>query len=153
MEEKKNVFVYIRGVKGRGKEVINTLTQLGGIDYLDLSGESPNNLYYILPNGRIDCIEYFGFWSATWFKEHYTEIFLPKEENEFKPFQKVLVRDSSISTWSADLYSHYDKDGIIDEEDGSHKPTHICVGGYFNECIPFEGNEYLLGTTDDPKEK
>ena len=24
-----------------------------------------------------------------------------------------------------------------------------CIGTYYNQCIPYEGNEHLLGTTND----
>ena len=157
MEEKKNVFVYIRGVKNRGEEVIKTLEDLGGVDCYGCLGKDATRAYLINSMGEIVHTEMRDdSESWQWVRNHYTEIFLPKEEKteyEFKPFQKVLVRWSSISPWQAELYSHYDKDGFIDAEDGSHNPIHICVGGCFNDCIPFEGNEYLLGITDNPKEE
>lgn len=62
---------------------------------------------------------------------------------QFKPFQQVLVRIDKTGQWMCDLYSHYD----------SNTMYHICVGGRFECCIPYEGNEALLGTTDSPKPK
>ena len=62
-------------------------------------------------------------------------------KREFKSFDKVLVRDIP-GQWSAAYYSHYDK-----EED-----KYSCGGVLFDECIPYKGNEHLLGTTDKPKE-
>jgi len=59
-----------------------------------------------------------------------------KTEPTFEPFQKVLVRNSSYDNWRATLYSHY------------KSRTHITVGGNFNHCIPYEGNEHLLGTSE-----
>ena len=60
---------------------------------------------------------------------------------QFKPFNKVLVRENDASLWRAGFYSH--------ELDGKH-----CVcGNYYPQCIPYEGNEHLLGTTDKPKEE
>ena len=66
---------------------------------------------------------------------------VPEEtpNHEFKPFDKVLVRDIS-GQWSAAYYSHYDK-----EED-----KHSCGGVLFDECIPYD--KHLVGTTDELKE-
>ena len=52
-----------------------------------------------------------------------------------KPFDKVLVRDSKTSKWRANLFSHKN----IDE-------PYYCVYSSWNYCIPYEGNEHLLGT-------
>ena len=61
-----------------------------------------------------------------------------KPKVEFKPFDKVLVRDSRVSKWRANLFSHKN----IDE-------PYYCVYASWNYCIPYEGNEHLLGTTKD----
>ena len=58
-----------------------------------------------------------------------------------KPFDKVLVRDSKSSKWRANLFSHKN----IDEH-------YYCVYASWNYCIPYEGNEHLLGTTENVKE-
>lgn len=55
---------------------------------------------------------------------------------EFKPFDKVLVRDLESATWRVNLFSHIGKD----------KEYH-CVWASWVYCIPYEGNEHLLGTT------
>lgn len=62
-----------------------------------------------------------------------------KKEHQFKPFEKVLVRDSIDDVWRASFFSH------IKENDGSYVTT--CVTWKF--CIPYIGNESLLGTTKD----
>lgn len=62
------------------------------------------------------------------------------EEYEFKPFDKVLVRDSNMEEWQVDLFSH------IKEADYNF----IAVGGCWQQCIPFEGNEHLVGTSHSP---
>ena len=60
-----------------------------------------------------------------------------------KPFDKVLVRDSNESRWCADMFSHY----------SGHDRFPFCTLGSslsgFSQCIPYEGNEYLLGTNND----
>lgn len=65
---------------------------------------------------------------------------VPDNEPQFKPFDRVLVRDIS-GQWSAAYYSHYDK-----EED-----KYSCGGVLFDECIQYEGNKHLVGTTNNPK--
>lgn len=61
----------------------------------------------------------------------------------FKPFDKVLVRDSEDSVWKAGYFSNYD------EDDESF--PYICVGSIYKLCIPYEGNEHLLGTDKSPE--
>lgn len=57
-----------------------------------------------------------------------------------KPFDKVLVRDNNTQKWTADLFSFYDKSLVY---------PYSCVGHYTNQCVPYEENQQLLGTTDD----
>ena len=58
-----------------------------------------------------------------------------------KPFDKVLVRDHNAQEWVASLFSNYNE---------PKKYKYICVNGSgYAQCIPYEGNEHLLGTTDD----
>ena len=66
---------------------------------------------------------------------------LPKK-CEFKPFDKVLVRDCNHK-WKAGFFSHY-SEGLI--------CPFICVGGCYEYCIPYnEETAHLLGTTDEWK--
>lgn len=58
-----------------------------------------------------------------------------KPKCEFKPFDKVLTRDYENQRWSADFFSH------------KEEKYYMCIGCSWNECIPYEGNEHLLGTT------
>lgn len=73
-------------------------------------------------------------WDAE--KKHIVDI---KKEPQFKPFEKVLVRDSYDDMWRACFFSH------IREDDGRYVTT--CFTWKF--CIPYIGNEHLLGTTKD----
>lgn len=61
----------------------------------------------------------------------------------FKPFQKVLVRDEDDEVWKADYFSHYEEDDKI--------APYVYVGDYFRQCVPYEGNEHLLGTDKSPE--
>ena len=60
--------------------------------------------------------------------------------NKFKPFQKVLIRLEDGDFWEADLFGTYKP--LCDN------PYH-CVGGWWKQCIPYEGNEHLLGKQDN----
>lgn len=58
-----------------------------------------------------------------------------------KPFDKVLVRDHNAQEWVASLFSNYNE---------PKKYKYICVNGSgYAQCIPYEGNEHLLGTKND----
>lgn len=61
-----------------------------------------------------------------------------KPKVEFKPFQKVLTRDLDTQYWEAELFGFEGENGF-----------YHCVGGSWKYCIPYEGNEHLLGTTKD----
>lgn len=66
---------------------------------------------------------------------------LKKKEYQFKPFEKVLVRNGELAKWRCSLYSHFDQEGIY---------HHTTISGIYSMCIPFKGNEHLVGTTDNP---
>ena len=59
-----------------------------------------------------------------------------------KPFDKVLVRDEDGQKWMCDIFSYYD----------DKNPRYpFCGVGRSNskQCIPYEENKHLLGTTND----
>ena len=62
-----------------------------------------------------------------------------KPKTELKPFDKVLVRDSNYGKWECDIFNHIDN-GIYN-----------CFRSYWYQCIPYEGNEHLLGTINKPE--
>ena len=61
-----------------------------------------------------------------------------KPKVELKPFDKVLVRNSKSDKWRANLFGYIDKDEY-----------YRCVYANWVYCIPYTGNEHLLGTTKD----
>lgn len=71
---------------------------------------------------------------------------LDNQSVQFKPFDKVLVRNFDHKKWCATFFSHY-------EYVGNHvKYWYCCIDGVcYTQCIPYEGNEYLVGTTYVPK--
>ena len=57
-----------------------------------------------------------------------------------KPFDKVLVRDNNEQFWTCDWFSFHDTRQVY---------PFACVGHYVSQCIPYEENQHLLGTTND----
>lgn len=68
-----------------------------------------------------------------------------KPEHELKPFQKVLVRDDKADIWKPDLF------GL--EDSTKEEFRYMGMVAFWKYCIPYEGNEHLLGTSRDPEEK
>ena len=68
------------------------------------------------------------------------------KKSEFNPFDRVLVRDNDNERWQAAFYDQY-------LTDNGASPHRVIGEGYFAQCIPYEGNEHLLGTTDSPVPK
>lgn len=64
-----------------------------------------------------------------------------KPECPFKAFDKVLVRNNDQHIWKAALFSHYN----TSRDDHNYV---IIPSFAYNWCIPYEGNEHLLGTTE-----
>lgn len=62
-----------------------------------------------------------------------------KEVCLLKSFDKVLSRDTDEQTWRANYFSHYSNDPEY---------PYTCTNGLYRYCIPYEGNEHLLGTTE-----
>ena len=65
-----------------------------------------------------------------------------KKEHQFKPFEKVLVRDSYENKWRASFFSNI-REGYA---------KYVTTGLVWKFCIPYEGNEHLLGTTNNVEE-
>ena len=63
-----------------------------------------------------------------------------KTKVELNPFDKVLVRDRKTYHWEVDLFGF--------KTEGPNIVYH-CVGGSWKFCIPYIGNESLLGTIKD----
>lgn len=55
-----------------------------------------------------------------------------------KPFDKVLVRDCNEDKWNIDFFGYYRDNG-----------TYQCMTFTKNQCIPYDSNKELLGTTND----
>lgn len=73
-----------------------------------------------------------------WDAEKKQIVDLKPKVDELKPFDKVLVRDSKSDNWRANLFGYIGKDGY-----------YRCVYANWVYCIPYAGNEHLLGTTNN----
>lgn len=62
-------------------------------------------------------------------------------KHQFKPFDKVLVRNGDSDIWDCNIFNRIDEDG-----------EYYCIDcECWEQCIPYEGNEHLLGTTNEPE--
>ena len=60
---------------------------------------------------------------------------------ELKPFDRVLCRDGVGKEWHIDLFESV----LTDNSEYNYK----CMVNVWKICIPYKGNEYLLGTTNN----
>lgn len=70
-----------------------------------------------------------------------------KLKYEFKPFDKVLVRKEGNKKWNISLFARE----IVDDYNGLPYKYECSNGTLWDYCIHFEGNECLLGTTENPE--
>lgn len=60
---------------------------------------------------------------------------------EFKPFDKVLVRDGNVYEWQPELFYKINEEG-----------KYCTLGNVeWSQCIPYEGNEHLMDTANMPE--
>ena len=76
-----------------------------------------------------------------WDAEKKQIVDLKPKVDVLKPFDRVLVRNCKSENWRANLFGYIDKDGF-----------YCCVWANWAYCIPYIGNESLLGTTKDVEE-
>lgn len=57
-----------------------------------------------------------------------------------KPFDRVLIRLDDECHWGIDYFERY-----VPKEDNPF----YCMSTAWKQCIPYEGNEHLVGTTND----
>ena len=95
--------------------------------------EVKESLYIVNKNNETDN------YHIDFVNQDYWELVLNKFDiTTLKPFEsRVLVRDANCYEWEADIFGRY-SNGYI-----------ALGGGKWEQCIPYEGNEHLLGTTND----
>ena len=124
------------------------ISQPGTIYPIDI--KINNNLTENLtPDGRIythydgECILFPSKDQRDWSK---FKVKKPKfDPNTLKPFDKVLVRDSSTGPWRCEFFSHIKKDSPI--------YPYLGVSAAYICCIPYnDDTKHLVGTTDEAPE-
>ena len=70
-----------------------------------------------------------------------------KPKYDFKPFDKVLVRDEDDKEWHISLFARE----IVDDYNGLPYRYECSNGTLWDYCIPFEGNGCLLETAENPE--
>lgn len=121
----------------------------------DKSKAKPNSTLYRTIVAVIDFDDYQGV--RTFNTDGYgcnnngddTKLFIevPYTEHEFKPFDKVLVRNPYKSELCVPMDTWIP--GIFQYKNAYSNLYFVSGKAYFN-CIPYEGNEHLVGTTDKP---
>lgn len=103
------------------------------------------------PKSKIECVIPYtrkGEYSVGDVSEF--DLFMVEDEEPkrpFKPFDKVLVRDTDMSKWDCEFFNRY----APDEED---RFPFNCLNAVYLQCIPYnEETAHLVGTTDAPPEK
>lgn len=122
------------------------------VEYLDVNGDSPcYQVVNLLSNGKLvtwgdsDCDLIIELQEETPVLDDITtsEGFCRTfQKHEFKPFDKVLVRDACCEAWRPDIFSSM-----------AYGPLYSCLRSDWHYCIPYEGNEHLVGTTDKQKDE
>lgn len=118
------------------KYSITCMVDYGAEEYFQIDDK------YMARYPDAECVLFPSKNQRDWSKfEVHSQVTDTQPKHQFKPFDKVLVRDSDHSKWECDLFSHLgDKDGIF-----------VCISDWWYQCIPYEGNEDLLETTIKPE--
>ena len=129
--EKKTLEELIKPIfkKGDKVRVKNGLSEYRVIDNVE------DTFYSLVPIGKIDFTD-----------QNRWELVPNKFDiNTLVPFEsRVLVRHDRDNKWCGSFFSH------IDEDFRSHCYKFVTVAGKsYPMCIPYEGNEHLIGKTDD----
>jgi len=133
---------YIQGDKEKADQIKAAFENKGYSDK-GFTFDVNDILFFTANNKHINVCPANG-WLANIIKTHpdYKELELPKPHYDIANFHAgmpVLVRYNNRGEWRYVPFSH-----II--TNGSWKFN--AVGMVWQQCVPFEGNEHLLGTTD-----
>lgn len=62
------------------------------------------------------------------------------DESKFVAYEtRVLVRDLECDKWKPTIYGYKEVSTL----------PYVTLSGYYKYCIPYEGNEHLIGKADD----
>lgn len=143
-EEKQKLFDAIKANDYRWNAETKTLEKLiepkfkkgdkvrikNGVSEAHIIEDVCDTFYTLVPIGQIDFAV----------QDKYELVPNKFDISTLKPFDKVLVRGNVGQKWIVDFF------GFMDNDKGF---PFVCVGHYVKQCIPYENNEHLLGTTND----
>lgn len=142
-EEKQKLFQAIKDNRYKWNAETKTLEKLPMFKVGDKIRNLKTNKEHTITH--IDNLSYYVDKShfSIWISEQDEYELVPDkfDINTLVPFEsRVLVRDYGYSLWQPSLWGLYDKE---------HMFPYITIGSRYRQCIPYEENEHLLGTTDD----
>lgn len=135
-------------VDGNSKEIQEKLFELGFV-WNSRNRKVTNEDYpflYISRNKTIMCENDMSLFKSHPYKEITANDILKikvGEDTSLKPFDRVLVRDFDEDVWCANLFSHCE----LDDSNYPFRTLYAC----YKQCIPYKGNEHLIGTNKLPK--
>lgn len=117
-------------IEGDGLIVAGETNWTGTKDVVYASEENKTKLYNSL-------LKYYNKYKDD-VSKYLLKRFYNKTVNEkymFTPFEKVVVSNSKLN-WKCDFFSH-----IMIEK---NKIKYVCVGGIYDNCLPYENNKNLI---------
>ena len=143
-EEKEKLFAAIKAKGYKWNAVTKTLEKLPKFKAGDRVRSVNNNCQYDVKalTGThytlVEIVDKFQYTSPIIEDENWELVLDKFDITTLKPFEsKVLVRDAD-NEWEGALFGRYNGDSFF------------TIGGLnWGQCIPYEGNEHLLGKTDD----
>ena len=134
-QDKENPMLGIFKEMSRGNTLHNDYFEYPGINCLDYNNWSMINMRLATDDEKktvLDALVKEGRrWNAD--KKCIESI----SDHTLQPFEKVLVRNISDENWEISFFSYYTN---------NEEYPYSCCTGLCIECIPYEGNEELLGT-------
>lgn len=128
--------VTLRNVTRIGPYPIGVTMDDGTIKYYTKDG-----LHFTNQRRNGECVLFPSKKKRDWSKFALAEkVNVQETEHQFKPFDRVLVRDRDNKKWDCDIFCHL----------GDKERVFICIRNWWRQCIPYEGNEHLLGTKNKP---
>ena len=142
-KDKTDSIVYIGTYANGEQEFIQTCDNEGKSFGADV-------LFIELPEEEPKQYDEEGWEIGKWRLQQMIEWEEERQKKKFKPFDKVLVRripdyGNVLGTWTPAIFQKY-----VTEY---NKTQYLASGLQWHECILFEGNEHLIGTTNNPNEK
>ena len=144
IEDLKNTKIYLK-TEDESVQFQEKVFKLG-IEWIEGGNvvDSSYNFYHISQQLKLSC--YYTTTSLHFIDIRKKQIFLEDvlSIKESVPVgAPVLVRDEDNQIWKHNIFGGLNKDPNL-----SSKYLYICTGSVYTQCVPYEGNEHLLGTSN-----